>query len=57
MDLGVYLRENCLTQAKFGRKIGYTRNYICLIVRKKVKPGKPVMKAIEKATKGLVTFG
>lgn len=56
MNLRRYLFENNISQKDFAEQIGYTRNYINMIVRGRLKPFKPLAKAIEKATNGVVKF-
>lgn len=56
MHLKRYLFENNISQKEFANKIGYTSNYINMIVNDRLKPFRPLALAIEKATNGAVTF-
>ncbi len=55
MDLREYLFRKRITIAEFSRNINYTPEYVGSIIHKKMKPGKKLAKAIEKATNGEVT--
>ena len=56
MHLKRYLFENNISQKDFAKQIGYTSNYINMIVNDRLKPFRPLALAIEKATNGAVTF-
>jgi transcriptional regulator with XRE-family HTH domain len=56
MHLKRYLFENNISQKDFAEQIGYTRNYINMIVNDRLKPFRPLALAIEKATNGAVCF-
>jgi transcriptional regulator with XRE-family HTH domain len=56
MHLKRYLFENNITQKEFAKKIGYTSNYINMIVNDRLKPFRPLALAIEKETNGTVHF-
>ncbi len=54
MDLRRYLFENNISQKAFAEKIGYTSNYVNMIVKGRLRAFKPLAYAIEKATDGNV---
>lgn len=56
MHLRRYLFEKNISQKDFAKEIGYTSNYINMIVNDRLKPFRPLAKAIEKATNGLVKY-
>lgn len=55
MDLRTYLFENRISQDKFAREIGCTRNYLSMIINRKKYPGKWFAKEIERITGGIVS--
>lgn len=55
MKLDDYLWENRMRQTEFADLIGYTRNYVSMIVTGKVIPAKRAMKLICSVTDGKVT--
>ncbi len=55
MELKEYLIKNRIPVTEFAESIGYTRNYINLIVNKRVVPSSRLALVIEKATDGEVT--
>lgn len=56
MDLRHYLFHNRLKISEFARRIEYSQGHLCGIAENKKLPGKRLMKTIEKATNGQVTY-
>ncbi len=56
MELREYLFRRNLSIEKFALQIGYHRNTIGLISKKKHVPSRALAKLIESETKGVVTF-